>query len=210
MSNIIFAKQMHHIANGDTSFPLRLYRVYAIIHIRMVSDVTIIVLALIMIASVLFARECAGYDSRYNAGRFFCVKNETLSYFLLPRSLGSRNRVKRLAVDYNKMTYAGAFFYVLNAILIVLIPIILHVIPSLPTAVLETEWFILDTLNAKIVIALTGGLLMSEIIAILIRGIRLASKVQTPPFALQFVFSSVVVLLLAIFCGAIIMLFCLV
>ncbi len=124
---------------------------------------------LLIVCTLLLARNISGYDNRYYNYKYFTVDNKTLARLLLPKSTGwSRHNIKRAKNDFNKMTYVGLSFYICNLIIIVLIPILLFFVPEIKTTPFEIEtrylYILVDTINEKIPVLLTFILLSAEII----------------------------------------------
>jgi hypothetical protein len=97
-------------------------------------------------------RILAGYDSRYQNGKYLSVKNTVLSKILLD-SMSIYSRTKRLKKDKNKMSICGIPFYV-AAVFVLLINLVFLFITDIPIEPwgIETSNFIVyaNTLNDKI------------------------------------------------------------
>ena len=102
--------------------------------------------------SVFFIRCFAGYDSRYQKGKYICIKNSFVSKILLD-STSLLERTKRLKKDRNKISLCGIILYIETAV-VLFINLSFFIIPDIPTAPwgVETEKFLLytNTLNEKI------------------------------------------------------------
>lgn len=117
----------------------------------------------VIIFSLIFAREIAGYDSRDNNGKYIVIKNNSIARLLLPRKIG---RIKRTKADLNKMTYMGAVFYAANLLVILSIPIMLFLVPEIPAKAFEIDaryiYIFVDTLNEKLPVLIAFILLAVE------------------------------------------------
>ena len=102
--------------------------------------------------SIFMIRILAGYDSRYQNGKYLSVKNTVLSKILLD-SMSIYSRTKRLKKDKNKMSICGIPFYV-AAVFVLLINLVFLFITDIPIKPwgIETSKFIVyaNTLNDKI------------------------------------------------------------
>ena len=137
-------------------------------------------IVVILIGTLLFAREISGYDSRYNSSRYFVLHNKKIAKILLPKSSGFKRGVKRSSQDFNKMTYRGAILYLLNLLVILSMPIILFLVPEIRVQAFELEtrymYILVDTLNQKLPILFSLILLAVEIIFLFINAISQAKK----------------------------------
>ena len=107
---------------------------------------------LIFALSIFFVRLLAGYDSRYQKGKYISIKNTVLSAVLLDNmSIYAKNG--RLKKDKNKMSICGIPFY-LGIGIVLIINTVFLIIPDMPIEPwrIETNKFIVyaDTLNDKI------------------------------------------------------------
>ena len=102
--------------------------------------------------SIFMIRILAGYDSRYQNGKYLSVKNTVLSKILLD-SMSIYSRTKRLKKDKNKMSICGIPFYVTAAFVLLINLVFLFItdIPIEPWGI-ETSKFIVyaKTFNDKI------------------------------------------------------------
>lgn len=107
---------------------------------------------LVFVLSIFFIRICSGYDSRYQKGKYICIKNTVLSVLLLD-SMSIYGKNKRLKKDKNKMAICGIPFY-LGIGIVLITNIVFLIIPELPIEpwVIETNKFFVyaNTLNDKI------------------------------------------------------------
>ncbi len=106
---------------------------------------------LIFIMTMFLIRIFAGYDSRYQKGKYFVIKNAVLSKILMDTM--SFDKSRRLKKDRNKISLCGVCFYAAAAT-VLLINVIFLLTPKIPAApwVYETSRFFVatDTLNHKI------------------------------------------------------------
>ena len=126
-------------------------------------------LSFIIVLTLFWARSIAGYDSRYNARKYFTVKRELIAWLFLPKSVGlSRQYTRRSKADYYKMTYIGAVFYLCNLLIILSIPVFLILIPEIPSSPFEIDskyvFVFADTINEKIPVISALILLAAEIL----------------------------------------------
>ena len=108
---------------------------------------------LFFVLAIFIIRMFAGYDSRYQNGKYLPIKNKVLSKILLgSMSIYTRNS-KRLKKDQNKMSIRGIVLYIVagTVLLINLIFLFVADIPIKPW-VMKTDKFIIyvNTFNDKI------------------------------------------------------------
>ena len=107
---------------------------------------------LIFALSIFFVRLLAGYDSRFQKGKYISIKNTVLSILLLD-SMSIYGRTRRLKKDKNKMSFCGIPFY-LGIGIVLITNIVFLIIPDMPIEPwgIETNKFIVyaNTLNDKI------------------------------------------------------------
>ena len=107
---------------------------------------------LIFALSIFFVRLLAGYDSRYQKGKYIFIKNTVLSAVLLD-GMSIYGKTRRLKKDKNKMSFCGFPFY-LGTGIVLLTNIVFLIIPDIPIEPwgMETNKFIVyaNTLNDKI------------------------------------------------------------
>ena len=107
---------------------------------------------LIFALSIFFVRLFAGYDSRYQKGKYISIKNTVLSAVLLD-GMSIYGRTRRLKKDKNKMSFCAFPFY-LGIGIVLLTNIVFLIIPDIPIEPwgMETDKFIVyaNTLNDKI------------------------------------------------------------
>ena len=111
-----------------------------------------VMLYLIFALSIFFVRLLAGYDSRFQKGKYISIKNTVLSIVLLD-SMSIYGTTRRLKKDKNKMSFCGIPFYVGVGIVLIINTVFL-IIPDMPIEPwgIETNKFIVyaNTLNDKI------------------------------------------------------------
>jgi membrane-bound metal-dependent hydrolase YbcI (DUF457 family) len=124
---------------------------YDIIYPREVVK-SMVMVYLIFALSIFFVRLFAGYDSRYQKGKYISIKNTVLSIVLLD-SMSIYGRTRRLKKDKNKMSLCGIPFY-LGIGIVLITNIVFLTIPDMPIEPwgIETNKFIVyaNTLNDKI------------------------------------------------------------
>ena len=107
---------------------------------------------LLFVLLIFFIRVLAGYDSRYQKGKYISIKNTVLCVVLLD-GMSIYGRTKRLKKDKNKMAICGIPFY-LGIGIVLITNIIFLIIPDIPIEPwgIETNKFIVyaNTLNDKI------------------------------------------------------------
>lgn len=112
----------------------------------MVSAYIIFILSLIMI------RFFAGYDSRFQKGRYVTVKNPVIRAILTDRT-SFFERTNRRKEDIPKMSVCSVIFYV-AAFVVLIINLVFLIIPQIPVRlwVMETDKFFIsaDSLNEKV------------------------------------------------------------
>ena len=82
---------------------------YDIIYPREVVT-SMVMVYLIFALSIFFVRLLAGYDSRYQKGKYISINNTVLRIVLLD-SMSIYERTRRLKKDENKMSFCGIPFY---------------------------------------------------------------------------------------------------
>ena len=111
-----------------------------------------VVVYLIFALSIFFVRLLAGYDSRYQKGKYISINNTVLRIVLLD-SMSIYGRTRRLKKDKNKMSFCGIPFY-LGIGIVLITNIVFLMIPDMPIEPwgIETNKFIVyaNTLNDKI------------------------------------------------------------
>ena len=111
-----------------------------------------VMIYLVFVLTIFFIRILAGYDSRYQKGKYISIRNTVLSVVLLD-NMSIWGRTKRLKKDKNKMAICGIPFY-LGVGIALITNIVFLIIPELPTEpwLIETDKFLVNdnTLNDKI------------------------------------------------------------
>jgi hypothetical protein len=142
-------------------------------------------------------RILAGYDSRYQNGKYLSVKNTVLSKILLD-SMSIYSRTKRLKKDKNKMSICGIPFYV-AAVFVLLINIVFLFITDIPIEPwgIETSKFIVyaNTLNDKIS-SISILLLLMSIVGYIAFTIIHSTKETKPKWIKVFVWMVTVIMIL--------------
>ena len=98
---------------------------------------------LIFALSIFFVRLFAGYDSRYQKGKYISIKNTVLSAVLLD-GMSIYGRTRRLKKDKNKMSFCGFPFY-LGIGIVLLTNIVFLIIPDIPMSVIARKVITLFT-----------------------------------------------------------------
>lgn len=142
-----------------------------------------IMILFIIFATLFIARIISGYDNKYNDRKYFVLQNNEIAKILLPKTAGWQRGVKkRSSSDFNKMTYSGAVFYLLNVFVILSIPVFLFLVPEIQVSPFEFEvrylHIFVDTLNTKLPVLFSLILLAVEIMFVFINEILLALKQQ--------------------------------
>ena len=147
--------------------------------------------------SIFMIRIFAGYDSRYQNGKYVSVKNTVLSKILLD-SMSIYSRTKRPKKDKNKMSIRGIPFYVAAAtvLLINLVFLFIADIPIGPWGI-ETNKFIVyaNTFNDKIS-AICIFLLFLSVVGYIACEIIRSTKEVTPKWLKIFVWVVAVIMIL--------------
>ena len=156
-----------------------------------------IMVYLLFAMSIFMIRILAGYDSRYQNGKYVPVKNTVLSKILLD-SMSIYSRTKRPKKDKNKMSIRGIPFYVAAAtvLLINLVFLFIADIPIGPWGI-ETNKFIVyaNTFNDKIS-AISILLLFSSVIGDIAFTIIHSTKETKPKWIKIFVWVVAVIMIL--------------
>ena len=132
---------------------------------------------LIFIMTMYLIRIFAGYDSRYQKGKYFVIKNAVLSKILMDTM--SFDNSLRLKKDRNKISLCGVCFYAAAAT-VLLINVIFLLTPKIPAApwVYETSRFLVatDSLNHEISAIAILLLLISTTVWMTFWALRWSSK----------------------------------
>ena len=156
-----------------------------------------IMIYLLFAMSIFMIRILAGYDSRYQNGKYISVKNTVLSKILLG-SMSIYSRTKRPKKDKNKMSIRGIPFYVAAAsvLLINLVFLFIADIPIGPWGI-ETNKFIVyaNTFNDKIS-AISILLLFFSVIGYIAITIIRSTKEIKPKWIKIFVWVVAVIMIL--------------
>ena len=140
-----------------------------------------IMVYLLFVMSIFFIRFFAGYDSRYQSGKYISIKSSVLRVLLMDNT-SFFVRTKRLKKDRNKLSFCSIPFYAF-ALLVFLINLAFLFISDIPIEpwVIETDKFIVyaNTLNDKIS-AISMMLLFSAVMCYIplasIRSVKKAEK----------------------------------
>lgn len=126
-----------------------------------------VMIVLVIFATLFISRVMSGYDNRYNDRKYFVIKNKMIAKLLLPKSAGWSRGVNRTKANFNKITYVGATFYILNLLLILSIPVFLFFVPDIKVSPFEIDarylYILVDTLNQKLPVLFAFLLLAVEI-----------------------------------------------
>lgn len=156
-----------------------------------------IMIYLLFAMSIFMIRILAGYDSRYQNGKYLSVKNTVLSKILLD-SMSIYSRTKRLKKDKNKMSICGIPFYVAAAFVLLINLVFLFItdIPIEPWGI-ETSKFIVyaNTLNDKIS-AISILLLLMSIVGYIAFTIIHSTKETKPKWIKVFAWMVAVIMIL--------------
>ena len=156
-----------------------------------------IMVYLLFAMSIFMIRILAGYDSRYQNGKYVSVKNTALSKILLD-SMSIYSRTNRLKKDKNKISICGIPFYVAATVVLLINLVFLFVadIPIEPWGI-ETDKFIVyaNTFNDKIS-AISIFLLFFSVIGYIAIAIIRSTKEIKPKWIKIFVWVVTVIMIL--------------
>ena len=156
-----------------------------------------IMIYLLFAMSIFMIRILAGYDSRYQNGKYVSVNNKVLSKILLD-SMSIYSRTKRLKKDKNKMSICGIPFYVATAAVLLINLVFLFVadIPIEPWGI-ETNEFIVyaNTFNDKIS-AISILLLFCSLIVYIAFTVIYSTKETKPKWIKIFIWIVAVIMIL--------------
>lgn len=112
-----------------------------------------IMMYILFLLSLVVCRFFAGYDSRFQNGKYIIINDPKLR-MLLVDEMSFFERTKRLKKDINKMTVSGLFFYIYSLVTLIL-SVLLHLVVSktpIEPWEIETDDFFMyvDTLNEKL------------------------------------------------------------
>ena len=156
-----------------------------------------IMVYLLFAMSIFMIRILAGYDSRYQNGKYVSVKNTVLSKILLDR-MSIYSRTKRPKKDKNKMSICGIPFYVSVAavLLINLVFLLVADIPIEPWGIETNKFFVYaNTFNDKIS-AISILLLFSSVIGYIAITLIRSTKEIKPKWIKIFVWVVTVIMIL--------------
>ena len=112
-----------------------------------------IMLYLLFLVSFIICRFIAGYDSRFQKGKYIVINSPMLRKLLVDE-MAFFERKKRLEKDINKMTFSGLFFYIYIFLTLIVCVVLNFIVPKTPSEpwVIETADFFMcaDTLNEKL------------------------------------------------------------
>lgn len=110
-------------------------------------------MCLLFLISLVFCRFFAGYDSRFQKGKYIIIENEKLRKLLIDDTSFFERR-KRLKKDINKMTVSGLAFYIFSFYTLVISTLLYFIVPKTPSEPWEIEtdgiFMYADTLNEKL------------------------------------------------------------
>lgn len=123
------------------------------------------IMYLLFVFNLIFIRFLAGYDSRFQKGKYIEIKSNTLRKLLIDEDSFFERR-KRSKKDIGKMTVSGLVFYI-SAFAVLVINIVLLIVPQIPTEPWEIEtdrlYIRADTLNEKLSVISIWLLLLSVV-----------------------------------------------
>lgn len=112
-----------------------------------------VMMYLLFLISLVFCRFFAGYDSRYQNGKYVVVSNPKLRMLLMDE-MSFFDRKKRPEKDRNRMTVSGLVLYIYSLVTLILSVLLNFVVPKTPVEPwkIEADNFIMyaDTLNEKL------------------------------------------------------------
>ena len=156
-----------------------------------------IMVYLLFAMTIFMIRIFAGYDSRYQNGKYVSVKNTVLSKILLD-SMSIYSRTKRPKKDKNKMSICGVAFYA-AAFVVLLINLVFLFIADIPIGQwgIETNKFIVyaNTFNDKIS-AISILLLFCSLIVYIAFTVIYSTKETKPKWIKIFIWIVAVIMIL--------------
>lgn len=112
-----------------------------------------IMMYLLFLLSLVVCRFIAGYDSRFQSGKYIVITNPKLRMILVDEE-SFFERKKRLKKDINKMTLSGLVFYIYSLLTLILSVLVNFIVPEIPIDPwkIETDGFFMyvDTMNEKL------------------------------------------------------------
>lgn len=136
-------------------------------------------LYLLYILMVIVCRFFAGYDSRYQTGKFIVIRSPKVRALLVD-SVSFYDRSKRLKKDVHKMSVIGVVLYAVAAVSLVGSVVAQLAIPpiSVDPLVIETDQFIMraDTLNTLISAAFIWAYLLCVMLCCAVCIVRSVKK----------------------------------
>ena len=156
-----------------------------------------IMVYLLFAMTILMIRILAGYDSRYQNGKYLSVANAFLSKILLDR-ISIYDRTNRLKKDRNKISICGVAFYA-AAFVVLLINLVFLFIADIPIEPweIETNKFFVhaNTLNDQIS-AISIWLLLCSLIVYIAFTIISSTKATKPNWIKIFIWIVAVIMIL--------------
>lgn len=111
-----------------------------------------IMMYLLFIFSLVCCRLLAGYDSRFQKGKYIVISNPNLRMLLIDET-SFFERKKRPKKDINKMTVLGVILYIYSLLTLVVSTLLYFIVPktTIEPWRIETDDFFMyvDTLNEK-------------------------------------------------------------
>jgi len=136
-------------------------------------------LYLLFFLVLIICRFFAGYDSRYQNGKYIVIRNPKIRPLLMD-SISFYNRTKRIKKDINKISVMGVILYAVAAVSLVGSVVVRFVVPavSVDPLVIETDEFIMraDTLNILLSAAFIWAFLLTCLIFVAVGIMRITKK----------------------------------
>lgn len=155
-------------------------------------------LYLLYILMLIVCRFFAGYDSRYQTGKYIVIRSPKVRALLMD-SVSFYVRSKRLKKDIHKMSVMGVVLYAVAAVSLVGSVVAQFAIPPIPVdpLVIETDQFIMrtDTLNTLISAAFIWAYLLCVMLCC---AVRIAQSVKKEKKWVRIVVYAVAVIMIAV------------
>ena len=140
-----------------------------------------VMMYLLFLLSLVVCRFFAGYDSRFQHGKYIVIRHRRLRKLLVDEMSFFENK-KRPKADINKMTLTGFVFYLYSLVTLVLSVLLHFAVPKIPVEPWEIEsdvfFMYADTLNEKLAASCIWFFFLSVILNLAVLMVRYTKAVK--------------------------------